>query len=117
MSAGRIIAPLVALALAMACGGTDKWTGSVDTVFRYRPSDRTCVVHEVRQGSLSERAGLQPGDRLLAVDDTDVTDLPFEQVRESLRGPVGTRVRLSIQRGGELLEVELERRPLKEDPR
>ncbi|HUT77146.1 MAG TPA: PDZ domain-containing protein, partial [Polyangia bacterium] len=89
--------------------------GSVDAVFRYRPSDRTTLVHEVRPGSLGERAGLKPGDRLLAIDDVDVTDLPFERVRESLRGPVGTRVRLSIERQGELLDVELERRPLRED--
>jgi carboxyl-terminal processing protease len=87
----------------------------VDAVFRYRPSDRTTLVHEVRPGSLGEQAGLKPGDRLLAIDGADVTDLPFERVRESLRGPVGTRVRLSIERQGELLDVELERRPLRED--
>jgi C-terminal processing protease CtpA/Prc len=115
MSAERCASLLAALFLMAACGGTDKWMGSVDAVFRYRPSDRTTVVHEVRPGSLSERAGLEPGDRLLVIDGKDVTDMPFEQVRESLRGPVGTRVRLSIQRDGELLEIEMERRPLRED--
>jgi len=115
--AGRNRAPLFLLPLLLAaCGGTDKWTGSVDAVFRYRPSDRSTVIHEIRPGSRSEQAGLQVGDRLLAVDGMDVTDLPFEQVRESLRGPVGTRTRLKVQRSGELIDIELERRPLKDPP-
>jgi len=108
--AGLIV---VLAACAAACGsGTDKWTGSVDAVFRYRPSDRSTVVHEIRPGTWSEASGLQPGDRVLTVDGVDVTEMPFGQVRAAMRGPVGTVARLSIQREGELLEIEVERRPI-----
>lgn len=97
-----------------ACGsGTDKWTGSVDAVFRYRPSDRSTVVHEIRPGTWSETAGLQPGDRVLSVDGVDVTEMPYGEVRAAMRGPVGTIAVLSVQRDGELLEIEVERRPIK----
>lgn len=100
-----------------ACGAsTDKWTGSVDAVFRYRPSDRSTVVHEVRPGTWSEAAGLQTGDRVLAVDGVDVTEMPFGEVRAAMRGPVGTIAVISIQRDAELLELEVERRPIKSTP-
>jgi C-terminal processing protease CtpA/Prc len=106
----------IAALLALACGaGIDKWTGSVDAVFRYRPSDRSTVVHEIRPGTTSEVAGLQAGDRVLTVDGADVTELPFGAVREAMRGPVGTLAVLTVQREGEILEFKVERRPIVTD--
>ncbi|MBW2276036.1 MAG: PDZ domain-containing protein [Deltaproteobacteria bacterium] len=100
-----------------ACGSTtDKWTGSVDAVFRYRPSDRSTVVHEIRPGTWSEASGLQPGDRVLAVDGVDVTELPYGEIRAAMRGPVGTVALLAVQREGELLEIQVERRPITTAP-
>jgi carboxyl-terminal processing protease len=112
---GTVTAVLAAaLAAAVACGSsTDKWTGSVDAVFRYRPADRSTVVHEVRPQSRSELAGLKAGDRVLTVDGTDVTELPYGEVRAAMRGPVGTVALLTIQREGQLIEVQIERRPIK----
>ena len=111
---------LLVLALAVgffACGAaTDKWTGSVDAVFRYRPSDRSTVVHEIRPGTWSEAAGLLPGDRVLAVDGVDVTEMPYGEVRAAMRGPVGTVAVLSVQRDAELLEIQVERRPINPTP-
>jgi C-terminal processing protease CtpA/Prc len=109
-----VVALAVAVALAtFACGSTtDKWTGSVDAVFRYRPSDRSTVVHEIRPGTKSEKAGILPGDRVLAVDGVDVTEMPYGEVRAAMRGPVGTIAMLSIQREGQLIEIKVERRPL-----
>jgi len=113
-AAGRALLALILIAGIAACGsGTDKWTGSVDAVFRYRPSDRSTVVHEIRPGTWSEAAGLQPGDRVLAVDGVDVTEMPYGEVRAAMRGPVGTIAVLSVQRDGELLELDVERRPIK----
>lgn len=99
--------------ITAACGSsTDKWTGSVDAVFRYRPSDRSTVVHEIRPATWSEAAGLQPGDRVLTVDGVDVTEMPYGEVRSAMRGPVGTVAVLTVQRGEQLLEVQVERRPI-----
>ncbi len=98
---------------AAACGGTsNSWTGSVDAVFRYRPSESSTVVHEVRQGSMSQESGLKPGDKLVAIDDEDVSNANFETVRSALRGPVGTPARLTVDRGGKILQISVERRPL-----
>jgi C-terminal processing protease CtpA/Prc len=107
-----IVMAVLAIALTACGSGTDKWTGSVDAVFRYRPGDRSTVVHEIRPGTWSEASGLQPGDRVLAVDGVDVTEMPYGEVRAAMRGPVGTVAVLSIQREGELLEIQVERRPI-----
>ena len=101
---------------AVGCGPTtDRWTGSVDAVFKYRPGDRSTVIHEIRAGSLSEQAGLQAGDRLLSVDGEDVSDADFEAVRAVLRGPVGTSAVLRVRRGTEVVEISVERLPLRDD--
>jgi carboxyl-terminal processing protease len=49
--------------------------------------------------SPASRAGIQEGDRLLAVDGIEVTEqTTIEEVQSSIRGPVGKKVTLSIGR-------------------
>jgi carboxyl-terminal processing protease len=50
-------------------------------------------------GSPAEAAGLQPGDKIIAVDGTDVTGVDPAAVRQKVLGPEGTKVTLTIQRG------------------
>ncbi|MGA2489466.1 MAG: S41 family peptidase [Anaerolineales bacterium] len=51
--------------------------------------------------SPAEKAGLQPGDQIIAVDGQDVTNLVPEAVRQKVLGPEGTTVKLTIQRPGQ----------------
>lgn len=51
-------------------------------------------------GSPAEKAGLQPGDQIIAVDGKDVTGVAPEVVRKRVLGPAGTKVRLTIRRKG-----------------
>jgi carboxyl-terminal processing protease len=48
--------------------------------------------------SPAEKAGLQAGDQVIAVDGLDVTGLQPEAVRQKVLGREGTKVRLTIQR-------------------
>lgn len=60
----------------------------------------TIVIVEVISGGPSEKAGLQPGDRILEIDDTCATGKKWsnEGVQSKLRGEADTEVKLKIQR-------------------
>jgi carboxyl-terminal processing protease len=61
-------------------------------------------------GGTAERAGLQPGDVLLAVDDVELTTPALrERIAERVRGERGTPVRLRLRRGDATIDVALER--------
>jgi len=73
----------------------------------------TVVVLRVVEGGPSERAGLQPGDRLVTADDSLMAfeGLTNDMIGDFLRGPEGEIVHLGVKRKGnvELLEVEVTR--------
>ena len=50
-------------------------------------------------GSPAERAGLRPGDLVLAADGVPLDGLTVDGARDRIRGPKGSMVPLSIQRG------------------
>jgi carboxyl-terminal processing protease len=51
-------------------------------------------------GSPSEKAGLKPNDKIIAIDGVDMTGLDGEVVRQKVLGPKGSIVTLTIQRVG-----------------
>lgn len=57
------------------------------------------------------RAGLRYGDRIVSIDGESSAGLDTDEVRNRLRGELGTRVRVSVERAGgtEPLTVTLER--------
>jgi carboxyl-terminal processing protease len=58
----------------------------------------------------AERAGLRAKDLILAVDGRDITKMGTDQIATLIRGPSGTKVRLTIKRGNEPpFDVELQR--------
>ena len=61
--------------------------------------DGAPTVAAVRAGSTAERAGILPGDRVQALNDTVVSGLSVETVQLRLAGEKGSRVRLRLERG------------------
>ena len=59
--------------------------------------------------SPSDHAGLQPGDKIVAIDGEDAYEITREDVYNTLRGPKGTAVLLTIRRPGqaETFDVEI----------
>lgn len=55
----------------------------------------------VFSGSPAQRAGLQPFDRIVAIDGVSTEGMTTEQVSGRIRGPQGTSVTLTIQRPGQ----------------
>jgi len=60
-------------------------------------------------GTPSERAGLQPGDVFIAIDDSSAKDITREQTFKRLRGRKGSKVVLTVKRQGvpEPFKVEI----------
>ncbi|MCG8434355.1 MAG: S41 family peptidase, partial [Gammaproteobacteria bacterium] len=61
--------------------------------------------------SPAQKAGIEPGDYVLRIDDTALKGLSMNKVIDLMRGPVGTTVTVLIQRDGltEPFSLELER--------
>ncbi len=75
-------------------------------------ADTICVV-EVVAGGPAERVGMQPGDRIVAVDGKPMTgkSITNEDVLTTLRGDKGSKVTLTVRRTGapKPLKFEIER--------
>jgi carboxyl-terminal processing protease len=67
------------------------------------------------EGTPAYRAGLQAGDKILAVDGTSTKGWSEDKAVQQLRGPRGSKVTLSIGRAGlaEVFETDITRRPIK----
>ena len=97
-------------ALLVHCGpGT--WPGGVHAVFGW--SEQGVRVAQVPEDGPAARAGLNEGDRLLAIDGVPVAGLSSAEVQKRLSGEVGSVAVLRIERSGETLEVRVERAPYK----
>jgi carboxyl-terminal processing protease len=68
------------------------------------------------EGTPAERAGIQPQDEILAVDQVPVAGLSLDEVAERMRGPSGTTVSLRLRRQGRIWEVELVRQSILINP-
>ncbi len=65
------------------------------------------VVQRVIAGSPAEKAGIVAGDEIIAVDGKTVAGLTFEQLAAKIRGPVGTKVSVTILHAGSSQPVVL----------
>lgn len=75
--------------------------------------DDTLYVIRTTTAGPSERAGILAGDRVVMVNDTAIAGVKMERadIMSRLRGPAGTKVKLSVKRTGieRLLTFNLER--------
>jgi carboxyl-terminal processing protease len=71
----------------------------------------TLIVVSPLSGGPSEKVGLMSGDRIIAVDGKSITNinLTIEKVHSLLRGPKGSKITVTIKRGGSVTDFEIER--------
>ena len=87
-------------------------TGNFDGIgIQFNVPNDTAVVIEVIPGGPSEKIGLQPGDRLLKVDDTNIAGVHFPQdsMVRRIKGAAGSKVLVTVKRGGEVIPFEITR--------
>ncbi|MCB0479436.1 MAG: S41 family peptidase [Crocinitomicaceae bacterium] len=78
---------------------------------RFLIHNDTLVATHVLPHSPAEMAGLKPGDRIIEVDEVDLStiELTNEYVLENLKGLQGTDVQLKVVRDGEEFETKVTR--------
>jgi len=67
------------------------------------------VIIRVMKGTPAQTAGLQKDDVIAKVDDESTADLPMSDVVDLIKGEAGTKVQLSVKRGGKTLPVVITR--------
>ncbi len=75
----------------------------------FRVINDTITVVEPIAGGPSARLGILSNDRIVKINDSSAIKFTDEQVMKSLRGPKGTKVKVTIRRPGvqELLDFEI----------
>lgn len=71
--------------------------------------DGSVVVLSPIKNSPAALAGIEPGDKIIAVNGTSVVGKTMNEVTSQVRGKEGTKVTLTFQRGEEKLTFELTR--------
>ncbi len=71
------------------------------------------LITKVTEGGPAEEAGLLAGDRIIAADGQDVTALDVNETKRLVVGDEGTFVDITVNRDGQELTMQVERRTIK----
>lgn len=77
------------------------------------PVQQVLIVKEVIPGGPAAAAHVQAGDRILAIDGKTVRGMSLEAAVGAIRGPVGSALKLELQRDASEWEATLTRAPIK----
>ncbi len=75
-------------------------------------SDRGGLVTMVNEGGPAERAGVQRGDLIIAVEGQNIIGLRLDDIIGRIRGPSGTEVHLTFVRAGQTFDLTVRRKLL-----
>ncbi len=76
---------------------------------RYRLHRDHLEVTSVLDGTPAEDADIEPGDRILKLDDTPIDDLSRRTVHDLLRGPVDSQLKITLSHAGAERIIEIKR--------
>ncbi len=68
-------------------------------------ADNIATIVRVYPNTPAEAAGVQKGDKIIAVDNAIVTDMDLSDIANLLRGDIGTQVTLDVLRNGETVTI------------
>ena len=76
---------------------------------QYSSSSGVPIVLRVFKESPAEKAGMQPGDIIKAIDGVQVDESKIDDLKELVTGERGSVVELEVQRGNQLLDLKIVR--------
>lgn len=100
----RLALVLLVVSLVLSgCGGSSRGqpTGGIHARLAYSEGGGLRVV-DAPPGGAASLAGLQTDDVILSINGESVREMPYQEIVERLRGPVGSSVQLEVFRKGEV---------------
>lgn len=76
---------------------------------RYQMENDTLLVINTVIGGPSEKVGVMPGDRIVAVNDSSIAGkkMSTQEIQRRLRGPKGTNVKITVRREDDFIEFNI----------
>ena len=74
--------------------------------------DSMIYITEIMNGYEAQKKGMRIGDKIIEVDGNDLNKEKVDNMRSLIRGPVGTSVKVKVDRDGEVIEFDLERQEI-----
>ena len=72
--------------------------------------DKHLIVVSPIEGTPGEKAGIKSGDRIVRIDGAETKNMPLDEAVGKIRGPEGSQITLSIERGeSEVIDFALTR--------
>jgi carboxyl-terminal processing protease len=87
---------------------TEELSGNYEGIgveLEYR--DQNIVVVAPIKGSSAEAMGVRAGDVVVKIDGVDVSALDLPTVIDKIRGPIGSKVTLTLERSGKMIDFQL----------
>ncbi len=81
-------------------------------VYMTTDSDKNTIIVSAIKNTPAEAAGLKEGDIIYKVDDEEVLGLDVNLISKKIKGPEGTKVKLTVVRDGKELEKEITRKKI-----
>ncbi|MEM7437012.1 MAG: PDZ domain-containing protein [Myxococcota bacterium] len=103
---------LLSLVALIGCGGSQSGqpVGGIHARLAYSEGGGLRVL-DTPEGGAAAIAGLQPDDVILSINGESVRTMPYAEIVERLRGPVGSNVQLGVFRDSEVRTVIVTRQP------
>ncbi len=79
--------------------------GGIGVILEYDHQNETVMVSTVFENSPAHIAGLKFGDYIYAVDGTLLSDMGYLNTTYKIRGEIGTEVKITVLRDGELITL------------
>ena len=76
---------------------------------------RVIVYYPIPE-SPAEKAGIKPGDAIISVNGVEYTSEDFDKIADYIKGEIGTKVKLVIERDGKRIDFEITRQKIEVNP-
>ncbi|NRA32155.1 MAG: PDZ domain-containing protein [Polyangiaceae bacterium] len=106
--AGSVTIALLIGAVGLSTVSCSPAAGTIGAILGQR-ADGTLTLREIPEDLAASNADLQPGDIVLLIDGHDVRNMSSADLRGALGGDEGSNVKLTLERGNEVIRVTLKR--------